>query len=574
MELFKNALHKKFYWLLAILITIPTFFTLLKPGYFWMQDDLQAFRVHQMDKCIQDLQIPCRWVPDAGYQYGYPEFNYYPPSIYYLGESFHLAGFQFTDSVKILFILGFISSALFMYLFLRRLLGEWPALVGAALYTYVPYRAVEVYVRGAMSEFWSLSIFPLIFWFSYELIKTKKIKYIGWLAISIGLLLTTHNLMSLIFFPIAASFILTWIILEKDLKILPKLFMAVILGVGLGAFFTLPVFFERPFVHLETLLGGYFDYRAHFVDIKRLLLSNDWGYGSSNIDPKNELNLSTGVVHFILGILAMLLALISFKKYRNLAILTFVMFTVELLVLFMIHQKSSFIWSLFDFLAYLQFPWRFLSASIFLLSLLGALAVFFIGKLNLKWVFSRSSVIVGITLIMLVFILHGSFFKSKEWYFISDQDKFSGKSWEKQLTISIFDYLPIYAKFPPIKKAPDFPEVLKGDVIIQSYQKRSDFQEGEVEVKKAARLRLPLFDFPGMKVVANGQEIKHINNDCSYEEFCLGLISFDLPPGKYIIKTQLTDTPIRLVGNFLTILSILIVAYLLIRYRDHEKDFS
>ena len=114
-----------------ILLIIPTFYTLLRPGFFWMQDDLQAFRIHQLDKCIQDLQIPCRWEPDAGYQYGYPQFIYYPPSVYYLGEIFNLVGFQFIDAVKILFILGFIFSAITMFIFLRSLLGSWPALVGA-----------------------------------------------------------------------------------------------------------------------------------------------------------------------------------------------------------------------------------------------------------------------------------------------------------------------------------------------------------------------------------------------------------------------------------------------------------
>src|SRR3989338_7668545 len=108
------------YWIiLVIVLTIPTFSQLVRPGFFPMQDDLQAMRVHQMFKCFQDLQIPCRWVPDMGYQYGYPQFNYYPPSVYYLGAILHTFGFQIIDSVKILFILGYIFSTLAMFLFLK-----------------------------------------------------------------------------------------------------------------------------------------------------------------------------------------------------------------------------------------------------------------------------------------------------------------------------------------------------------------------------------------------------------------------------------------------------------------------
>jgi len=73
----------KFFWILLVVVfTIPVCRNLLRPGFFSMQDDLQAFRIQQLDKCLDDGQIPCRWVPDAGYGYGYPQFNYYRISIY------------------------------------------------------------------------------------------------------------------------------------------------------------------------------------------------------------------------------------------------------------------------------------------------------------------------------------------------------------------------------------------------------------------------------------------------------------------------------------------------------------
>jgi len=35
---------------------------------------------------------------------------------------------------------------------------------------------------------------------------------------------------------------------------------------------------------------------------------------------------------------------------------------------------------------------------------------------------------------------------------MTDEEKFSGANWQKQLTSSIFDYLPIYAPLPPVEK--------------------------------------------------------------------------------------------------------------------------
>lgn len=535
--------------LILILLIVPSFFSLLRPGFFPMQDDLQAFRIHQMDKCFQDWQFPCRWVPDAGYQYGYPQFIYYPPGVYYLGEIFHLMGFQFIDAVKILFILGFLLSGLTMFVFLRSWLGVWPALVGSILYTYAPYKAVDVYVRGALSEFWSFVFFPLIFWSIYQLVKTGKLKYLAWCALSSGLLLLTHNLMSLIFFPLAAGWGFLWIILDKKWQVLPKIAGAAVLGVGLAAFFTLPVVAEKQFSHSESMLGGYFDYRQHFVDINQLFISNHWGYGSSYLGPGDDLSLTTGQIHWLAALAAGILAILSFQQNKKIAVVTLALIIADLLVLFMTHQKSSFIWAKLEFLSWLQFPWRLLADSIFLLSILSATGVALIP-------IRRWSQVFGLILVVAVFLLYGGFFRPQKWLDLSDTEKFSGLYWEKQLTISIFDYLPIYAKLPPTKKAPLYPDVLEGEAEFKSYQKGSDNQKGAVLVEEEAQLRLPLFDFPGMQVKANGSVIEHRHNDCRGEEFCLGLVNFYLPKGEHLIEARLGNTPIRSLGNIITLISL------------------
>lgn len=557
-------------WILLFIFTIPTFLSLVRPGFFPMQDDLQAFRIFEMDKCFKELQFPCRWVPDPGYQYGYPQFLYYPPNVYYFGEIFHLIGFQFIDSVKILFVLGFVLSAFFMFLFLKNFLGVWPGFVGSLLYTYIPYKAVEVYVRGAMSEFWSLVFFPLLFWSSYMLVKKGKLNYLCFFALSVGLLLTTHNLMSLIFFPVLGIWILSLLILEKKWKEIVKIFIAGILGLGLAAFFTLPVLFERQFAHTESLLGGYFDYRQHFIDLYQIFISNNWGYGSSYLGPGDDLSLTTGHIQWILALFAIIIGVLNFKKSKSLSILTFVLSATELFVLFMMHQKSSFIWSPLTFLSYLQFPWRFMAVSIFLLSILGAISIYQISKLGIKK--SKELALgIGILSILVVFFMYSSFFQPQKWLNMSDREKFSGLLWEKQLTISIFDYLPIYAKLPPVQKAPALPEVLNGEVKFLKYDKKASSQKGEIEAKGRTRLRLPLFDFPGMKVYLNGREIKHIHNDCRGQEFCLGLITFDVPTGHHIIEARLTNTIVRSIGDYLTLISLVFVIFLFYVYYSKKK---
>lgn len=551
---------KKIFWVILItLLTIPTFLNLVRSGFFPMQDDLQAFRVYEMDKCFEDFQIPCRWVPDAGYQYGYPQFNFYPPLPYYLGAVMHRVGIQYIDVVKILFILGYALSALTMYVLVSDLLkSKWPGFVASVLYTYIPYKAVEVYVRGALSEFWAQIFFPLILWAIYKLIKTGKSKYLIWMSVSIFFLMTTHVLMAMIFVPVALAWALFWLF-EGKWKNLGKIFWGGVLGFSLSAFFVLPVLFEKQFVHSEGILSGYFDYRQHFVSLYKLFISREWGYGSSGF-PNEKLNLSLGTVQWILGLVAApILAIMNLKRNKKISILTLGISAAGLVSIFMIHMKSSFIWAKLPFLWYLQFPWRFLAVSIFLLCLAAGIAIYLIPK---------GKYILGGLVLLAVVILNIGFYVPKDWLTINDSEKFSGVSWQKQLTISIFDYLPIYAKLPPISAAPDLPEVLDGTAEFSDYRKGSDFQTGSVEVLADATLRLPLFDFPGMQVKVNGVVINHGHNDCRNEEFCLGLVSFKLPEGKYYIETRLTDTPVRKIGNYLSLTGIVVVFWLIIKKNE------
>ena len=552
---FRMLLQQKFgvYLILISLLTIPVVFNLLRPGYFPMQDDLQAFRVQQMDKCLDDFQIPCRWVPDAGYQYGYPQFNFYPPLPYYVGALIHRLGLQYIDSVKILFIAGYILAAFAMYILVSELTNKWSGFVASILYTYIPYKAVEVYVRGALSEFWAQIFFPLILWSIYKLIKTGKTAYIVLMGVSIAFLATTHALMTMIFAGVAVFWAIYWLFQEKWNNLF-KVVWGELIGFGLSAFFTLPMFFEKKFVHVESVLSGYFDYRQHFVSLYKLFLSTEWGYGSSGF-PNEKLNLSLGIVQWVVGIGAVLLALISFKKSRKTSILTLLISGITLFSIFMMHMKSSFIWAELPALWYLQFPWRFLAISIFLLCLLSGFFIYFLGKT--KYFSGKFKYLIGTILILISIFLNISFFVPKAWLNITDDEKFSGISWEKQLTISIFDYLPIYGTLPPWSKAPEFPEVLEGNVKFLEYKKGSNYQMGVVEALEDSRIRIPLFDFPGIEVRVDTKIVEHVNNDCRYERYCRGLITFNIPKGKHSIEARLKDTPIRTLGNSLTLISLL-----------------
>jgi hypothetical protein len=217
-------------------------------------------------------------------------------------------------------------------------------------------------------------------------------------------------------------------------------------------------------------------------------------------------------------------------------------FTLFLLTLFLVHPRSVFIWLAFPLLSYLQFPWRFLTLVAFTVSLLGGGVALLVKE---KWQPKLVSF-----LLILVVVLNYSFFRAEKIIEISDSEKlFSAKGWLRLQTDAIFDYLPIYAKAPPGGPAPEKPEVKEGEAEVTEVRKGSNWYQFKVEVNKEAKLQLPVYDFPGWRVWANGKE-----TEITHDNF-LGLITINLLPGDYQVKAKLTNTPVRAFSNTLSLIS-------------------
>ena len=556
----KNSRFKNYYWLLGlVLFALPIVFYLLIPGHLPIHDDLQVGRLYQMNLCWQDGQIPCRWVPDMGYGYGYPLFNYYPPFPYYLGEIFHLLGFSFINSAKILFVLALFFSGFFAYLLGKELWGKYGGWVSAVFYLYAPYHAVDVYVRGAMNEFWGLVFFPALFWAIYKFIKKENKVFVFWLAVFTGLLFLSHNLMAFFITPVlvAWAFFLIWY-LKKSFKTLLWLVLGGAWGLGLAAFFTLPVFFERTFVHVETMFIGYFNYLAHFVDLYQLFFSRFWGYGASVWGPEDGLSFSLGHPHWLVGLIAFgLFTWLWFKKRQKEFFLIAFFFILFLITAFLTHQRSSFLWSLIPVLSKMQFPWRFVGLATFFVSFLA-------GSFFLLIKDKKKSFWLATFLIVIAIALNFNFFKPEKVLKIDDNQKlFSAEGWYKLQTDTIFDYLPIYAPLPPASPAPDEPWFVEGEGEIREFQKGTNWEKFEIRVDQDSLIRLPLYDFPNWQIKANDKlvEINHQNE--------LGLITFELPIGTYQIEAQLKNTPLRTIGNLISLASWLgVVIYLLLKRKN------
>lgn len=527
--------------LVAVILFLPSIAPLIQTGYFPMHDDLQAMRQLQLDKCFSDFQLPCRWVPDMGYSYGYPLFNFYPPLPYYIGQGVHWLGFSFTETVKVLGILVFAASAVTMFLLAAEFFGSLGGVLAAMVYLYAPYHSVDFYVRAAVNESWAMVWFPLIYWLTYRLVKNPSWKLVPWVALSVTALMLSHNPMLMIFAPTYMIWIFFWWIKFKSISSFKYLLVSALWALGLAAFFTIPVLIEQKYAHLETLVIGYFNFLAHFLNFKQMFLKINWGYGSSILGPEDTMSFAIGYLQWIIPFTLAGLVLFSKKLAQHKSMLILILFLFASSV-FLTHSKATWLWQHFQPLEFLQFPWRFLTLVIFFASFVSG-ALVLISKKFLPIV------------LMLLLLLNANYFRPRDWWpQANDQDRFSGENWRLQLTSGIFDYLPIWGKLPPAGAPNGDIEFFHGSGTYERLQKTSNKQKYTVFANADSTIIIQTFYFPGWKIWLDG---KQVNPEPLRDPEKIGRIIVDVPAGIHEVSLKFVDTPVRLIANTISVISLL-----------------
>lgn len=552
----------------AIILSLP----LLESGLYQIHDDQHIARLFLFDQALKAGQFPVRWVDSLGFGFGYPLFIFYPPLVYVIGEIFHLAGFGFIDSIKLVFFSSIFFSGVAIYIFVKELWGKFPALVSAIFYMFIPYRALDVYVRGALAESFAFVWLPLILWSFYKLHRTNKPTYILYSAVFLALLMITHNLIFLPFMIILPIYFLFLFFRSEEKKLLTLNFLlSFFLALGLSAFFWMPALLEKKFTIVDQLLlVNLANYKIHFV-FPRQLWNWTWGFGGSAPGLADGISFKIGKLHIIVSALSFIMAIIFLFKSKipklenknySYILLIFILF---ILSAFMTTSLSNFLWGLMPPLAYLQFPWRFLIFTALFSSILAGALIY-----QLRFTFIR--LIIGILLILLLFFPNIKLFQPQKYRSnLTDELATSDKIINLDVSASSFEYIPkgvdiiesdLGTNVVNIQKD-DIPrskvEIISGEVTISELNTKPHKIKFTADSQNGATLKSNLFSFPGWEVLIDGNkiEIKDKNR--------LKLIIFDVPKGLSHVEINFNNTMIRSLANFISLFSIFILFILIFK---------
>ena len=553
----------------SILVSLP----LLKPGLHLIHDDQHIARLYLFDQSLKAGQFPVRWVNGLGFNFGYPLFVFYPPLVYIVGEIYHLIGFGFTDSVKLVFFSSILFAGITMYILVRELWGKFPALISTVFYLLVPYRALDVYVRGALAESFSFVWLPLILWSFYRTYKINKTLYIYLSAIFLALLMITHNLIFLPFMLIL-PFYLLFLLLRSNAKklFLVSCFLSVVISLFLSAFFWIPALFEKKFTIVDQmLLTNLANYKIHFVHPQQLW-NWTWGFGGSAQGLADGISFKIGKLHILVSITAFILALIHLAKAgsRKLPVTSYqlpvTLFLLFIFSAFMTTFYSKFIWEIVKPLGYLQFPWRFLTFTALFSSILAGAFIYLLRLTIIR-------LVMGSILIILLLIPNLKLFQPQNFRpNLTDEIATSNEVINWDVSRTSFEYIPMGVELIKDERnvnmlnisKKDIPKervmVLDGQAQINTVKEKPHKVEIQINSTAGVNLQANLFNFPGWQVKIDDEQVK-VEDDNR-----LKLINFKVPSGIHNIEIVFGNTNVRLLANLLSVFSMFtVVAFVLIK---------
>lgn len=554
-------LKNNIFYILAILLTIPAVFALFHYGFYGASDDLHMAWLFEMDRLLKIGQIPPRFVPDLSFAFGYPLFNFVFPFPFYLGELFHLIGFSLVDSVKIVFGISLIASGMTMFLFLKNILSSLPlCLLGSLIYVYAPYRSTDVYIRGAFGEALSFMFLPLLLYGIVKIFKSvNKTNRVDWrnaaiLALGLGVLILTHDIVSYMFFPFFLLFTFLFFVLTIKKS---RLNFAISSGVGIAGGLLLSIYFWLPAIFQSSLMtfSTVFDFKDHYPTIKQLI-TPFFGYGASVAGPYDGMSFFLGVGNIAAIVFGSAITLFSWKKINAVKKVVIIWAGITfVLALFMMNHRSTFLWDVLPFLPYFQFPWRFLT----LTTLTSSIFIISLSFINKKYLIEVLAIIGSFLLVILSLSMFKpqDFLEREDAYYIDRYIPIPIASDSYLQTQEEYLRLPKNTTARPDKNYPPLTSETKFNYSV--IETNGIYLKANVVVGSDTDISYNKYYFPGWKAYIDGKEVE-IDIGKPF-----GQILVNVPKGEYVVEFDYKETTFNLFLDVISLLTLIATIVFLVK---------
>ena len=496
-------------------------------------------RIAQYVNALRDWQIPPRWAGTFNGGLGSPIFVFSYPLPYFVGSLLYYSGLALTTAFKIMIGGGFLLSGIGMFFFLKELFDEKASFFGSLFYLFAPYRFLNIYVRGSLSESIAFVFVPFVFWGILKLYKGAGSYWVITTAFILTLLLLSQNLVAAMFLPIIISMMLVlWVLKPSRLFFLQNI-LILVGAFGIASFSYFPVFFERKYLRFGELINYYKD---HFV-VWWQLIRSPWGYGFSLPGTiHDEMSFQIGLAHLLVlfgALIVFIYFLIKKPKILKKHLLQTLFFCGSIVFLLMATLLSldfpvvKLLWSSIPYLKTVDLPWRF---------------------------YIRPKIIL-IGLIVLVLYANRNHIRVNQYLNYDDNEFFHYQGSGTWLN----EYTPIERNTTKFHGYTSRYSLIEGQAQITEVISNSKNLTTKIVAADSSQIRLNILYFPGWHIFLDGKELVRgsefsVNQGRALRDDEVDdsdLILVKIPPGTHELVAIFSETPLRTAGNLVTIFSLL-----------------
>lgn len=522
----------------AVLLVLDLF--LLRGHSAYMDGIAHLTTLTQFYEAMKQGFVRITWT-DGFANYGMPIPLYIHQTVGYLGG--WLAWLLRGDVVmvyKLMFLMGAVFSSAVFYKFLRLYYTPLSSFVGVFLMNVAPYRILNLYIREALPEFLAAVMFPLILLATHHFVKAKS-KWAGAILTGVfALIALSHPMMLIVGSALFAGYLL--FLLQGVKNYLPTVWRyAFFMGWGLliAAYYIIPLKVEIKYFYYglqsNHLTPGQYLGLANYLD-------PNWYYFYIR-DVANRGHFVKGGLLETAIMVAGTVTLAYFlwkKKVKKIELWHFAWGT-GLVLIFLTTKYAGWLYENIDLLANIQFPWRMLSAYIYIPAILVAALV---DSATVKKV--RPYLAVLIIALVAIWRFPQMYAKNNTMH---DIGRYYFTPVNLHSTLMNTVWTGETAEYPRKETKPEIIEG-KGEVEIREVK----YGRREYRVKADGEIRMAdyTFYFPGWEVKVDGQPVTIEFQDPNYR----GVITYRVPGGEHLINLRFGDTKLRQVANAITLTSL------------------
>lgn len=535
---------------------------LIHPGFYTSHDGWHnVARLYHYHQALSDGQIPPRWISSLAHGFGYPLFlfSYHAPWI--IAEPFLQLGVGIIDGVKIVLLLGYLLSGIFMFLWVRDMWGTRAGVVAGIIFLWTPYRFAKIFVGASVGEATIFMFIPLFFWALYRLSRTPHLFWHGIGIVGFSGIALSHLMLLPLLSPFILSYLAMLFIATKNRRqFLRHVCVMLFGGIGLSSFYVLPAFFYRLDITASYMGGGFANlYENHLLYVSQLIYSK-WGFGPVVTKAtESELSFQVGIAQWIaaFGALIMLGYLVIKKflqhKYQpsfSRKDIVFILWCLSSFVVAVIAMTTiSFpFWKWTSRYVTLDFPWRLLTIT----TLTGAVMTGWLVRIS-----GRFGTVMALGIILIALYTNRNHIRVNQYTDVPLSLYIASET----TTNTYAEYLP---KWATIDINQENLPLFVPNADIELLKEERDTKEIRLHTRShvPAQITLNYLYFPGQTVYLNGKKSEFSFGD--------GRIVFSLPQGENQVRVAFEPTSIMRLGDSITLVTLF--TFLLLSLRRSKSQ--